>query len=109
MGSAVYIAGAMRTPIGKLNGAFLGLAASDLGAAVINALLDEANRISGAKRYSMNTLKLKVYVRRPADLPAIQAIVSREQSAESPLYLNADICREDLLVEIEATGEARIG
>lgn len=41
MGSAVYIAGAMRTPIGKLNGAFLGLAASDLGAAVINALLDE--------------------------------------------------------------------
>jgi chorismate lyase/3-hydroxybenzoate synthase len=75
----------------------------------INALLDEANRISGAKRYSMNTLKLKVYVRRPADLPAIQAIVSREQSAESPLYLHADICREDLLVEIEATGEARIG
>jgi chorismate lyase / 3-hydroxybenzoate synthase len=75
----------------------------------INALLDEANRISGGKRYFMNTLKLKVYVRRPADLPAIQAIVARESSAESPLYLKADICREDLLVEIEATGEASIG
>lgn len=73
----------------------------------INALLDEANRISGSRRYSLDTLKFKAYVRRPADLHAIQAILSRELRADSPLYLQADICREDLLMEIEATGEAR--
>jgi enamine deaminase RidA (YjgF/YER057c/UK114 family) len=74
----------------------------------IYALIDEANRISGGERYSMNTLKLKVYVRRPEDLPTIQALLSRERSAASPLYLKADICREDLLVEIEASGEAQL-
>jgi enamine deaminase RidA (YjgF/YER057c/UK114 family) len=73
----------------------------------INALLDEANRISAGKRYSMKSLKLKVYVRRPGDLSVIEAILSREQLDESPLYLQADICREDLLMEIEAVGEAR--
>jgi enamine deaminase RidA (YjgF/YER057c/UK114 family) len=72
----------------------------------IKALLDEANRLSGGRPYALNSLKLKVYVRRPADLPIIQGILSRELSAASPIYLKADICREDLLVEIEATGEA---
>jgi chorismate lyase / 3-hydroxybenzoate synthase len=73
----------------------------------INALLDEANRISGCKRYSMKTLKLKVYVRHAVDLSVVQAILSRELLADSPLYLQADVCREDLLMEIEAIGEAR--
>jgi acetyl-CoA C-acetyltransferase len=41
MENAVYIVAAMRTAIGKLNGAFAGLSASDLGAAAINGLLDE--------------------------------------------------------------------
>jgi hypothetical protein len=40
-------------------------------------------------------------------LNAIQAVLARELRADSPLYLQADICREDLLMEIEATGEAR--
>jgi chorismate lyase / 3-hydroxybenzoate synthase len=75
----------------------------------INALLDEANRVSGSWRYRMDTLKFKVYVRRAADLGAIQAVLSRELRADGPLYLQADICREDLLMEIEATGEAQFG
>jgi chorismate lyase / 3-hydroxybenzoate synthase len=72
----------------------------------INSLLDEANRISGRNSYAMQTLKLKVYVRHPADLRAIQATLSREPLVDSPLYLQADICREDLLMEIEAFGES---
>lgn len=37
----IYIVAAKRTPIGKLNGALTGRAASDLGAVVINALIAE--------------------------------------------------------------------
>jgi chorismate lyase/3-hydroxybenzoate synthase len=71
----------------------------------IGALLDEANRIAGSARYSAADLKLKVYVRRPEDLPAIKAALSLTLSAATHiLYLQADVCRGDLLVEIEAVG-----
>jgi hypothetical protein len=46
-----------------------------------------------------------VYVRRPEDLPAIKAALSLTLSAATHiLYLHADVCRGDLLVEIEAVG-----
>ena len=48
MEKAVYITGAVRTPIAKLNGAFTGLTASDLGAAAITGLLDETGVEPGA-------------------------------------------------------------
>lgn len=72
----------------------------------INALLDEANRVVGQRRYSFDGLKFKVYVRRPSDLGAIEGVLSRSlRPSTSIVYLQADVCREDLLVEIEATGE----
>jgi chorismate lyase/3-hydroxybenzoate synthase len=71
----------------------------------ITALLEEANRIVGAPRYSPEGLKLKVYVRNPTDLPDIQATLSQLlRRATGIVYLQADVCREDLLVEIEAVG-----
>jgi chorismate lyase/3-hydroxybenzoate synthase len=71
----------------------------------IAALLEEANRIVDGCHYSLNGLKLKVYVRNPSDLPAIEATLSALlNSAASIVYLQADVCREDLLVEIEAVG-----
>ena len=72
----------------------------------IKALLDEANRICGYSRYSIDSLKLKVYLRHAADLGGIQAVLSHEVRGSTPIYLQADICRQDLLVEIEATGQA---
>jgi enamine deaminase RidA (YjgF/YER057c/UK114 family) len=73
----------------------------------IDALLDEANRVIGSDRYALDGLKFKVYVRRPADLPAIAHTLSAMVRAADPIvYLQADVCREDLLVEIEATGVA---
>ena len=76
----------------------------------INALLDEANRVVGSARYSLDGLKFKVYVRQPSDLGAIEGALSRSlRSSTSIVYLQADVCREDLLVEIEATGEADRG
>lgn len=38
---AIYIAAAKRSPIAKLNGAFAGMSAADIGSQVIRALLDE--------------------------------------------------------------------
>ena len=73
----------------------------------INALLAEANCVVGSTRYSLEALTLKVYVRYAADLSAIQAVLSRELRGGTLLYVKADICREDLLVEIEAMGESR--
>jgi chorismate lyase/3-hydroxybenzoate synthase len=71
----------------------------------IGALLEEANRVVGADRYSLDGLKLKVYVRNPADLPAIEATLAQLlRPAAGIVYLQADVCREDLLVEIEAVG-----
>ena len=71
----------------------------------IGALLEEANRVVGARAYTLSGLKLKVYVRKIADLPAVKATLSRALSpATHIMYLQADVCREDLLVEIEAVG-----
>jgi enamine deaminase RidA (YjgF/YER057c/UK114 family) len=70
----------------------------------IGALIDEANRSLGWSRYSLDALKMKVYVRHATDLDAIRGVLGGALRAAKPLYLSADICREDLLVEIEATG-----
>jgi enamine deaminase RidA (YjgF/YER057c/UK114 family) len=73
----------------------------------INALLGEANRVVGSARYSLDGLKFKVYVRQPSDLGAIEEALSKSLQSSTPIvYLQADVCREDLLVEIEATGES---
>ena len=73
----------------------------------ISALLEEANRKARPSRYTLDSLKYKVYVRDPADLPAIAAELSAVLDADTPVvYLQADVCREELLVEIEASGES---
>ena len=73
----------------------------------INALLDECNRMVGSQRYALASLKFKVYVRQPADLESIQSTLEGFlPPSTSVVYLQADVCREDLLVEIEATGES---
>jgi chorismate lyase / 3-hydroxybenzoate synthase len=70
----------------------------------IEALLGEANRVTGSKKFTLETLACKVYVRHAADLPLIQAELRAALGpASRAVYLQADICRRDLLVEIEAT------
>jgi chorismate lyase / 3-hydroxybenzoate synthase len=69
----------------------------------IEALLAEANRAARGAHFSLGSLACKVYVRRPTDLPAIQSqLCGALGSGASAIYLRADICRQDLLVEIEA-------
>ena len=72
----------------------------------IEALLSAANREAGAQSpFTMAGLCYKAYVRRAAD----HAVIEHELRAAlgegaQALYLRADLCREDLLVEIEAAG-----
>jgi chorismate lyase / 3-hydroxybenzoate synthase len=71
----------------------------------IEALLGEANRVSGATRFGLETLAYKVYVRNSSDLPLIQSQLHGALGRNPRVvYLQADICRQDLLVEIEAIG-----
>ncbi len=71
----------------------------------IEALLGEANRVAEAARFALGSLAYKVYVRHSSDLPIIQGqLAAALGSTAQIVYLKADICRQDLLVEIEATG-----
>jgi chorismate lyase / 3-hydroxybenzoate synthase len=70
----------------------------------IEAVLAEANRVTGSGEFALDTLACKVYVRCPSDLPVIQAELRAALGAAArAVYLQADICRRDLSVEIEAT------
>ena len=69
----------------------------------IEALLAQANRAARGARFELSALACQVYVRRPADLPLVQAELDAALGGEARvIYLQADICRQDLLVEIEA-------
>lgn len=50
-----------------------------------------------------HTLGLRVYIRRPTDFAQVRDYISAQVPAQVPvLYLHADICRAELLLEIEA-------
>ena len=68
----------------------------------IDALLGEVARIA-TLRPAPDTLRLKVYLRHAAHRDAVRAIVARRLGPQvRAVYLRADVCRSDLLVEIEA-------
>jgi chorismate lyase/3-hydroxybenzoate synthase len=70
----------------------------------IAAMVDEANRVAPQARFVLDDLCYKVYVRNPNDVVSIHQELRRRLSASTRiLYLRADICRHDLLVEIEAS------
>lgn len=70
----------------------------------IKAVLAEANRLSSQSGFDLDDLHYKVYVRRPTDLAQIRAELEHcVGDAPKAVYLQADVCRQDLLLEIEAT------
>ncbi len=69
----------------------------------INILITEANRLSGHPYYATDMLAYKVYVRNPEHLSTIEAELRAAVGHRATVtYLHADVCRRDLLVEIEA-------
>lgn len=70
----------------------------------IRAMVDEANRVAPQAGFRMQDLCYKVYVRHARDVPLIdQQLRAVLPASTRLLFLRADICRKDLLVEIEAT------
>jgi len=70
----------------------------------LKAVLTEANRLANSPGFDLASLHYRVYVRHPADLVQIRAEMTQcVGDAPKAVYLRADVCRQDLLLEIEAT------
>ena len=76
----------------------------------IAAIVAEANRQAPNADFRLDALAYKVYVRHYADLPVVrQEMAQLIGGPVSAIFLQADICRAELLVEIEASGGHAIG
>jgi chorismate lyase/3-hydroxybenzoate synthase len=73
----------------------------------LQSLLVRAHATSPAlpKAFAGNT-KFKAYVRRPQDAPLVEAKLREVLPGSTPLILNGDVCREDLLVEFDCQHSA---
>lgn len=70
----------------------------------IQAVMEQANHKVHETPFSPARLALKVFVRHAENWTAIRDVIARQwgELAHPPLFLRADVCRSDLLVEIEA-------
>jgi chorismate lyase / 3-hydroxybenzoate synthase len=73
----------------------------------IEALLQEANSrhsAGGQMRLTMPELQYLVYLRQPRDLPTVESVLAEVLGAQARVrVVHAEICRSDLLIEIEAS------
>lgn len=74
----------------------------------IEAVLGEATRRAQGAYFELSTMLYTVYVRHAADFAAVRSELERVVgTAPHAVYLQADVCRQDLLVEIEAVSDMR--
>jgi len=70
----------------------------------IEAVLAEVNRHAIAPGFNLSNLSYRVYVRHAADLEPIRNELTHFVGGPTKaIYLQAVVCRQDLLLEIEAT------
>ncbi len=70
----------------------------------INQLFSEENQEILGLNFDVSKIRfshLRVYVKHQEDIPAVERICESMLNCNSTLYLVSDVCREDLLVEIE--------
>jgi chorismate lyase/3-hydroxybenzoate synthase len=71
----------------------------------IEAVVAAANEATGCPAFRMDEMRYNAYVRHPGDLNAVRSAIERKMGTDAEVaYLQADICRADLLVEVEAFG-----
>lgn len=71
----------------------------------IQAVVAEANRLAPSANFRLDNLAYTIYVRHAEDLGKVRNEVTQFIAAPvSAVFLQADVCRADLLVEIEASG-----
>ncbi len=74
----------------------------------IGSVVAEAGQLPGATPRQPEALDYTIYLRRAADLESVRSLLADEYGLrERLLFVEADICRADLLVEIEACGGMR--
>jgi chorismate lyase / 3-hydroxybenzoate synthase len=70
----------------------------------LEAVIEEGNRILKQPRFNLHDSALRVYIRQPKDLDVVRAELQHYLKSEiNAVFIQADICRHDLLVEIETT------
>jgi chorismate lyase / 3-hydroxybenzoate synthase len=76
----------------------------------IAALIESANRQALSTPYALPGLSYRAYLRSAQDYPQVQQVLEELLGSEtSIIYVQADICRADLLVEIEAMASHAMG
>lgn len=71
----------------------------------IATLLEQARQLAPATGYTLADLDYRVYIRHPSDYAAVKSTLEQLIGPDlRAVYVHADICRSDLLVEIEAHG-----
>ena len=68
------------------------------------ALIDAAAERSRGGRFELGDLEYRTYVRHTADVDAVRREVAARFGEAPVQFVQADVCREELLVEIEAFG-----
>lgn len=70
----------------------------------IEAVIQAANLQAGSSLFSISHMSYRVYVRHSTDLAAIRDVMlTWIGSSFNATFLQADVCRQDLLIEIEAS------
>ncbi|WP_198674609.1 Rid family hydrolase [Rhodoferax ferrireducens] len=70
----------------------------------LEAIIQVANLQAKQPLYSLGHLFFRVYVRHSVDVAAIQDVMDQRIGASfNAVFLQADVCRQDLLMEIEAS------
>ncbi len=74
----------------------------------LEAVIEAANRAASAPLFAVESMQLKGYVRHATDTEAVRDRLARRLPATPVPLVRADICRADLLFEIEAAGSAAL-
>ncbi|WP_232415402.1 MULTISPECIES: chorismate transformation enzyme, FkbO/Hyg5 family [Methylotenera] len=70
----------------------------------LEAVITEANHVLGEQIFNLHDIYFRVYIRHAADLSAVRNEMQRYiGGAIKAVFIQADICRQELLLEIEAT------
>ncbi len=75
---------------------------------LINRENFERHGVAGAGAHLRDLAKVRVYVKRPQDLDKCRAVCERRFGPIPAVYVQADVCRPDLLVEIEGVAFSRL-
>jgi enamine deaminase RidA (YjgF/YER057c/UK114 family) len=70
----------------------------------IAAVLEAARPHSHTGGFALPDLAYRVYVRDAADLAVVREVIAARLGGAPVACVRADVCRSDLLVEIEAQG-----